>query len=355
MKRKVNNEFFKKNGNLSSKIKQYERLINFKTLKEVETFTLKLKDLDYEKVDEENDEELIDKVVKNHLEFINYDKLPKSDCPTFNLVIGQPGSGKSSITTNENLEETSLIIDTDIYRKYHPINKVIDQLNEGEMGLLDKSDYSSITQKFAAKINDKLREGEIYKNKGALPDLVFETTTPASWMEEHIFDKYKKLGYKINISFISTNPDISNFSQMYRGLETGRLVDYDFHEFSLERIESFFSIIEKYSESDSNVFNEISLHTRHKKIFTTKNDMNTLKETYLELQKNQDPKDLTWIQDTIVKLPKLLLDTNITKELKDQMIKTLNISLKVLGFSSINEEKIPSQSEKQGKSEFNAP
>lgn len=179
--------------------------------------------------------------------------------PVASLVCGQPGSGKSCYEAN--LLTDNILIDTDEFRRFHPmINSLM---------RLDAESYAEKTQSFAGRITEKLI-AELLKEKY---NLAIEGTLRTTEVPVNTCEALKKSGYKVSLIVVACDAchswESANMraKEMVKHHQKPRLVPMDKYEYIINHItDNLRSIREK------NCFDGISLVSR------TGNLLNTEKE-----------------------------------------------------------------------------
>lgn len=152
------------------------------------------------------------------------DSVSKSDFKTVVFLGGQPGSGKSHLTeiSINNLENNSaVIIDTDLIRKFHPNKK---NTTDNNIYSLDIDCY---------KWCNMLIEDAKKESKNLIFDGTFGGDSVA--IQQDTMKNLKECGYSVNLNLLATNDIVSKIGISYRyemqlsKFNTGRPVDLEYH------------------------------------------------------------------------------------------------------------------------------
>jgi UDP-N-acetylglucosamine kinase len=149
------------------------------------------------------------------------------------LVLGQTAAGKSFSLSNEKFRKENYTVDTDEYREFHP--GIIAMKGAGAEFFEINS--FNLTHDYASHMNTIART----KMEEEQKEIVTDTVDLDWWMTDE-FERYKKMGYEIDLKVIVTNPIISRFSKGLRYLQEiekesfGRYVTDEDHDAGLKGI-----------------------------------------------------------------------------------------------------------------------
>ena len=139
------------------------------------------------------------KILKMYMSSYSSSKNPK----VF-LLGGQPGAGKSGLENMLNLKDEYISISGDDYREYHPRFK--------EINLEYGKEASKYTQQWAGQITEKLIE-KLAKEKY---NLIIEGTLRTAQLPLKEANRFKKLGYEVELHVLAVKPEKSYLGTLLR-------------------------------------------------------------------------------------------------------------------------------------------
>ena len=139
------------------------------------------------------------KILKMYMSSYSSSKNPK----VF-LLGGQPGAGKSGLENMLNLKDEYISISGDDYREYHPRFR--------EINLEYGKEASKYTQQWAGQITEKLIE----KLAKAKYNLIIEGTLRTAQLPLKEADRFRKLGYEVELHVLAVKPEKSYLGTLLR-------------------------------------------------------------------------------------------------------------------------------------------
>lgn len=219
------------------------------------------------------------------------DIIPKK-FPEAMLICGQPGAGKSAIIKRENTKNF-VFINGDEYRYLY--NDVSNLKQENVYKYLEESGKVSgnITEKLIQDLSDKKY------------NLIIEGTMRTSEVPIQTATYLKEKGYTVKLSVVATKPLISKLSAINRYLNlleksaffkdvVVRPVDPIKHDVIANNIANHLRIIE-----EKNIFDEISISTRDREIYTKSKSQELIHKVYKEIVKGYSQLEKESIQNEI--------------------------------------------------------
>lgn len=184
-------------------------------------------------------------------------KLSSPDNPKIIFTGGQAGAGKSNVTDliKSQLKSDVAIIDSDIYRAYHPKSEEI-QRKYPEIA-------SNLTHQAGARIGNKVRDAALEKGTNILFDQTSRTPQGIKIIGERAAES--KHNYTSELHVIATDKDTSTMRvhQRYEnggGHKGGRYVDSEFQTLSYNGVEDTIKEIE-----DTKAVDKIVVYDRYSK------------------------------------------------------------------------------------------
>ena len=205
------------------------------------------------------------KILKMYMSSYSSSKNPK----VF-LLGGQPGAGKSGLENMLNLKDEYISISGDDYREYHPRFK--------EINLEYGKEASKYTQQWAGQITEKLIE-KLAKEKY---NLIIEGTLRTAQLPLKEANRFKKLGYEVELHVLAVKPEKSylgtllRYEEMIKQGKIPRMTPKEHHDLVVKNIGDNLEII-----YNSKAFDNIKLFDRE----------NNLLYNYKE-SPNVNPKDI---------------------------------------------------------------
>ena len=186
------------------------------------------------------------KILKMYMSSYSPSKNPK----VF-LLGGQPGAGKSGLENMLNLKDEYISISGDDYREYHPRFKEIN-LEYGKKA-------SKYTQQWAGQITEKLIE----KLAKAKYNLIIEGTLRTAQLPLKEADRFRKLGYEVELHVLVVKPEKSylgtllRYEEMIKWGKIPRMTPKEHHDLVVKNIGDNLEII-----YNSKAFDNIKLFDR---------------------------------------------------------------------------------------------
>ena len=186
------------------------------------------------------------KILKMYMSSYSSSKNPK----VF-LLGGQPGAGKSGLENMLNLGDEYISISGDDYREYHPRFK--------EINLEYGKEASKYTQQWAGQITEKLIE----KLAKAKYNLIIEGTLRTAQLPLKEADRFKKLGYEVELYVLAVKPEKSylgtllRYEEMIKWGKIPRMTPKEHHDLVVKNIGDNLEII-----YNSKAFDNIKLFDR---------------------------------------------------------------------------------------------
>ena len=186
------------------------------------------------------------KILKMYMSSYSSSKNPK----VF-LLGGQPGAGKSGLENMLNLGDEYISISGDDYREYHPRFK--------EINLEYGKEASKYTQQWAGQITEKLIE----KLAKAKYNLIIEGTLRTAQLPLKEADRFKKLGYEVELYVLAVKPEKSylgtllRYEEMIKWGKIPRMTPKEHHDVVVKNIGDNLEII-----YNSKAFDNIKLFDR---------------------------------------------------------------------------------------------
>jgi len=186
------------------------------------------------------------KILKMYMSSYSPSKNPK----VF-LLGGQPGAGKSGLENMLNLKDEYISISGDDYREYHPRFK--------EINLEYGKEASKYTQQWAGQITEKLIE----KLAKAKYNLIIEGTLRTAQLPLKEADRFRKLGYEVELHVLVVKPEKSylgtllRYEEMIKWGKIPRMTPKEHHDLVVKNIGDNLEII-----YNSKAFDNIKLFDR---------------------------------------------------------------------------------------------
>ena len=171
--------------------------------------------------------------------------------PKVFLLGGQPGAGKSGLENMLNLKDEYISISGDDYREYHPRFK--------EINLEYGKEASKYTQQWAGQITEKLIE-KLAKEKY---NLIIEGTLRTAQLPLKEANRFKKLGYEVELHVLAVKPEKSylgtllRYEEMIKWGKIPRMTPKEHHDLVVKNIGDNLEII-----YNSKAFDNIKLFDR---------------------------------------------------------------------------------------------
>ena len=186
------------------------------------------------------------KILKMYISSYSPSKNPK----VF-LLGGQPGAGKSGLENMLNLKDEYISISGDDYREYHPRFR--------EINLEYGKEASKYTQQWASQITEKLIE-KLAKEKY---NLIIEGTLRTAQLPLKEADRFRKLGYEVELHVLVVKPEKSylgtllRYEEMIKWGKIPRMTPKEHHDLVVKNIGDNLEII-----YNSKAFDNIKLFNR---------------------------------------------------------------------------------------------
>ena len=186
------------------------------------------------------------KILKMYMSSYSSSKNPK----VF-LLGGQPGAGKSGLENMLNLKDEYISISGDDYREYHPRFR--------EINLEYGKEASKYTQQWAGQITEKLIE-KLAKEKY---NLIIEGTLRTAQLPLKEANRFKKLGYEVELHVLAVKPEKSylgtllRYEEMIKQGKIPRMTPKEHHDLVVKNIGDNLEII-----YNSKAFDNIKLFDR---------------------------------------------------------------------------------------------
>ena len=186
------------------------------------------------------------KILKMYMSSYSSSKNPK----VF-LLGGQPGAGKSGLENMLNLKDEYISISGDDYREYHPRFR--------EINLEYGKEASKYTQQWAGQITEKLIE----KLAKAKYNLIIEGTLRTAQLPLKEADRFRKLGYEVELHVLAVKPEKSylgtllRYEEMIKWGKIPRMTPKEHHDLVVKNIGDNLEII-----YNSKAFDNIKLFDR---------------------------------------------------------------------------------------------
>ena len=171
--------------------------------------------------------------------------------PKVFLLGGQPGAGKSGLENMINLKDEYISISGDDYREYHPRFR--------EINLEYGKEASKYTQQWSSQITEKLIE-KLAKEKY---NLIIEGTLRTAQLPLKEADRFKKLGYEVELHVLAVKPEKSylgtllRYEEMIKWGKIPRMTPKEHHDLVVKNIGDNLEII-----YNSKAFDNIKLFDR---------------------------------------------------------------------------------------------
>ena len=186
------------------------------------------------------------KILKMYISSYSPSKNPK----VF-LLGGQPGAGKSGLENMLNLKDEYISISGDDYREYYPRFR--------EINLEYGKEASKYTQQWASQITEKLIE-KLAKEKY---NLIIEGTLRTAQLPLKEADRFRKLGYEVELHVLVVKPEKSylgtllRYEEMIKWGKIPRMTPKEHHDLVVKNIGDNLEII-----YNSKAFDNIKLFNR---------------------------------------------------------------------------------------------
>ena len=211
------------------------------------------------------------KILKMYMSSYSSSKNPK----VF-LLGGQPGAGKSGLENMLNLKDEYISISGDDYREYHPRFK--------EINLEYGKEASKYTQQWAGQITEKLIE-KLAKEKY---NLIIEGTLRTAQLPLKEADRFRKLGYEVELHVLAVKPEKSylgtllRYEEMIKWGKIPRMTPKEHHDLVVKNIGDNLEII-----YNSKAFDNIKLFDRENNLlYNYKENSNINPKNILENEFN---------------------------------------------------------------------
>ena len=211
------------------------------------------------------------KILKMYMSSYSSSKNPK----VF-LLGGQPGAGKSGLENMLNLKDEYISISGDDYREYHPRFK--------EINLEYGKEASKYTQQWAGQITEKLIE-KLAKEKY---NLIIEGTLRTAQLPLKEANRFKKLGYEVELHVLAVKPEKSylgtllRYEEMIKQGKIPRMTPKEHHDLVVKNIGDNLEII-----YNSKAFDNIKLFDRENNLlYNYKENSNINPKNILENEFN---------------------------------------------------------------------
>ena len=213
------------------------------------------------------------KILKMYMSSYSPSKNPK----VF-LLGGQPGAGKSGLENMLNLKDEYISISGDDYREYHPRFR--------EINLEYGKEASKYTQQWAGQITEKLIE----KLAKAKYNLIIEGTLRTTQLPLKEADRFKKLGYEVELHVLAVKPEKSylgtllRYEEMIKWGKIPRMTPKEHHDLVVKNIGDNLEII-----YNSKAFDNIKLFDRENNLlYNYKENSNINPKNILENEFNSE-------------------------------------------------------------------
>ena len=213
------------------------------------------------------------KILKMYISSYSSSKNPK----VF-LLGGQPGAGKSGLENMLNLKDEYISISGDDYREYHPRFK--------EINLEYGKEASKYTQQWAGQITEKLIE-KLAKEKY---NLIIEGTLRTAQLPLKEANRFKKLGYEVELHVLAVKPEKSylgtllRYEEMIKQGKIPRMTPKEHHDLVVKNIGDNLEII-----YNSKAFDNIKLFDRENNLlYNYKENSNINPKNILENEFNSE-------------------------------------------------------------------
>ena len=211
------------------------------------------------------------KILKMYMSSYSSSKNPK----VF-LLGGQPEAGKSGLENMLNLKDEYISISGDDYREYHPRFK--------EINLEYGKEASKYTQQWAGQITEKLIE-KLAKEKY---NLIIEGTLRTAQLPLKEANRFKKLGYEVELHVLAVKPEKSylgtllRYEEMIKQGKIPRMTPKEHHDLVVKNIGDNLEII-----YNSKAFDNIKLFDRENNLlYNYKENSNINPKNILENEFN---------------------------------------------------------------------
>ena len=196
--------------------------------------------------------------------------------PKVALLGGQPGAGKSGLENMVNIKKNYVSISGDDYREYHPRFK--------EINLEYGKEASKYTQQWAGQITEKLIE-KLAKEKY---NLIIEGTLRTAQLPLKEANRFKKLGYEVELHVLAVKPEKSylgtllRYEEMIKQGKIPRMTPKEHHDLVVKNIGDNLEII-----YNSKAFDNIKLFDRENNLlYNYKENSNINPKNILENEFN---------------------------------------------------------------------
>ena len=211
------------------------------------------------------------KILKMYMSSYSSSKNPK----VF-LLGGQPGAGKSGLENMLNLKDEYISISGDDYREYHPRFR--------EINLEYGKEASKYTQQWAGQITEKLIE----KLAKAKYNLIIEGTLRTAQLPLKEADRFRKLGYEVELHVLAVKPEKSylgtllRYEEMIKWGKIPRMTPKEHHDLVVKNIGDNLEVI-----YNSKAFDNIKLFDRENNLlYNYKENSNINPKNILENEFN---------------------------------------------------------------------
>jgi len=262
------------------------------------------------------------KILKMYMSSYSSSKNPK----VF-LLGGQPGAGKSGLENMLNLKDEYISISGDDYREYHPRFK--------EINLEYGKEASKYTQQWAGQITEKLIE-KLAKEKY---NLIIEGTLRTAQLPLKEANRFKKLGYEVELHVLAVKPEKSylgtllRYEEMIKQGKIPRMTPKEHHDLVVKNIGDNLEII-----YNSKAFDNIKLFDRENNLLYNYkenydiNPKNILENEFNSEWKLEEIKNFRekW-ENLIIMMENRKLHTEEISKLKNEKNQVFEIISKIKG------------------------
>ena len=262
------------------------------------------------------------KILKMYMSSYSSSKNPK----VF-LLGGQPGAGKSGLENMINLKDEYISISGDDYREYHPRFK--------EINLEYGKEASKYTQQWAGQITEKLIE-KLAKEKY---NLIIEGTLRTAQLPLKEANRFKKLGYEVELHVLVVKPEKSylgtllRYEEMIKQGKIPRMTPKEHHDLVVKNIGDNLEII-----YNSKAFDNIKLFDRENNLLYNYkenydiNPKNILENEFNSEWKLEEIKNFRekW-ENLIIMMENRKLHTEEISKLKNEKNQVFEIISKIKG------------------------
>ena len=262
------------------------------------------------------------KILKMYISSYSPSKNPK----VF-LLGGQPGAGKSGLENMLNLKDEYISISGDDYREYHPRFR--------EINLEYGKEASKYTQQWASQITEKLIE-KLAKEKY---NLIIEGTLRTAQLPLKEADRFRKLGYEVELHVLAVKPEKSylgtllRYEEMIKWGKIPRMTPKEHHDLVVKNIGDNLEII-----YNSKAFDNIKLFDRENNLLYNYkenydiNPKNILENEFNSEWKLEEIKNFRekW-ENLIIMMENRKLHTEEISKLKNEKNQVFEIISKIKG------------------------